>query len=214
MPFNNPIAGGLDLIREALQSPNYVPGSAGWSINQDGFAEFNGVVFRGTLNSVSVDGLHSIDIAAGEIQIDQQYVNGSITGLVASTTDLSGNYLSITSQTGMLLQSQDILTLQSASEVDIQSDTGINGLFVATSQIFGRVSITPVANTPTSTHVSYTLPPSVTNVYGFATAQTSVPGTAVTGVGITNVTTTGADIFLTRTNTTSTNVYYAIIGGP
>ena len=40
--FSNPIVGGVDkLIRQAIQSPNFVAGVSGWSINKDGTAEFN-----------------------------------------------------------------------------------------------------------------------------------------------------------------------------
>ena len=49
--FTNPVVGGTTLIRPAIQSPNYVAGTSGWSINQDGSAEFNGVTIRGTLQS-------------------------------------------------------------------------------------------------------------------------------------------------------------------
>lgn len=48
MPFSNPIVGGTTLIRPAIQSPNYGPGSSGWSINKDGSAEFNDITVRGT----------------------------------------------------------------------------------------------------------------------------------------------------------------------
>lgn len=49
MPFRNPIIGGASkLIREAIQSPNYSPGTTGWTINKDGSAEFSNVVIRGT----------------------------------------------------------------------------------------------------------------------------------------------------------------------
>lgn len=48
--FTNPIVGGTTLIRPAIQSPNYVVATSGWSINIDGSAEFNNVVIRGTLN--------------------------------------------------------------------------------------------------------------------------------------------------------------------
>lgn len=49
--FNNPVVGGSggDLVREAIKSPNYAAGTAGWSINQDGSAEFNDVTIRGSL---------------------------------------------------------------------------------------------------------------------------------------------------------------------
>ncbi len=49
MPFRNPLVAGAILIREAIQSANYALGSAGWSINQDGSAEFNNVVIRGAV---------------------------------------------------------------------------------------------------------------------------------------------------------------------
>lgn len=58
MPFTNPIVGGRVLIREAIQSPDYAPGVAGWTINRDGSAEFNNGVFRGDLEVN--DGLISI----------------------------------------------------------------------------------------------------------------------------------------------------------
>ncbi len=46
MPFRNPILGGTQLVRDAINSEGYTPGSAGWSINRNGSAEFNGVVIR------------------------------------------------------------------------------------------------------------------------------------------------------------------------
>jgi hypothetical protein len=50
--FNNSILGGLTaLIRPAIQSPNYVPGVSGWSINKDGSVEFNNGIFRGTITA-------------------------------------------------------------------------------------------------------------------------------------------------------------------
>lgn len=49
MPFKNYLVAGTTLKREAIQSPNYATGSAGWTINRDGSAEFNNAVFRGTL---------------------------------------------------------------------------------------------------------------------------------------------------------------------
>jgi len=42
----NPVVGGTVLRRAAIQSPNFVTGSAGWQINQDGSAEFNNVIIR------------------------------------------------------------------------------------------------------------------------------------------------------------------------
>lgn len=48
MAFSNPVTGGQGaLVRPAIKSPNYVAGSAGWSINRGGSAEFNDVTIRG-----------------------------------------------------------------------------------------------------------------------------------------------------------------------
>lgn len=47
MGFRNSILGGINLVRAAIQSPNFVSGSAGWTVKQDGSAEFNNVVIRG-----------------------------------------------------------------------------------------------------------------------------------------------------------------------
>jgi hypothetical protein len=46
----NPIVGGITLRRPAIQSPNYLAGAAGWTINIDGSAEFNSVTIRGQLD--------------------------------------------------------------------------------------------------------------------------------------------------------------------
>lgn len=52
--FANAILGGAStLIRKAIRSPNYVTGSAGWSINKDGSAEFNNLTIRGSLYVVT-----------------------------------------------------------------------------------------------------------------------------------------------------------------
>jgi hypothetical protein len=50
MTFNNPVVGGTTLIRAAIQSPNFVTGVSGWSIDKDGDAEFNSLDVRGTFS--------------------------------------------------------------------------------------------------------------------------------------------------------------------
>jgi hypothetical protein len=44
--FQDELAAGIVLIRPALRSPDFVTGSTGWSINQDGSAEFNDITIR------------------------------------------------------------------------------------------------------------------------------------------------------------------------
>lgn len=50
MQPDNPIVGGTVLRRPAIQSPNYVAGSTGWTINADGSVEFNNAAIRGELD--------------------------------------------------------------------------------------------------------------------------------------------------------------------
>lgn len=47
MQFDDELAGGVVLVRPALQSPDYVPGASGWAVMIDGSAEFNDVTIRG-----------------------------------------------------------------------------------------------------------------------------------------------------------------------
>lgn len=45
--FDEPITAGTVLVREAIQSQNYAPGTAGWWIGSAGDAEFNNLTLRG-----------------------------------------------------------------------------------------------------------------------------------------------------------------------
>lgn len=64
--FNDPVAGGGgSLVRPSIHSPNYVTGSAGWSINKDGSAEFSNGVFRGTVTGSTFQGTTFVINAAG-----------------------------------------------------------------------------------------------------------------------------------------------------
>jgi hypothetical protein len=47
--FQNIVVAGTKLVRDSIQSPNYVVGTTGWSINQDGSVEFSNATIRGTL---------------------------------------------------------------------------------------------------------------------------------------------------------------------
>lgn len=50
MPFSNTIlGGGASLTRNAIKSPNFLPGLQGWTINKDGTAEFADLTVRGQI---------------------------------------------------------------------------------------------------------------------------------------------------------------------
>lgn len=83
MPFDNPIVAGTTLIRDAIKSPNYESGVAGWSINKDGTAEFQDAIVRADLaaDNVSVNSTFTYqgreltdilaDSPAGEVSFGQ-----------------------------------------------------------------------------------------------------------------------------------------------
>lgn len=74
----------------------------------------------------------------------------------------------------------------------------------------GYVNITPVANTPTSIHVSVSFSgqPRLS-----VTGHSTVIGSTLKGVGTANASTSGFDIYVYRTNTTSTGInWIAVVG--
>lgn len=67
--FNNSILGGVGaLIRQYIQSPNYVAGTSGWTINRDGSAEFNAGTFRGNITTSGDVLLYSPAPGAGTLK--------------------------------------------------------------------------------------------------------------------------------------------------
>jgi small ligand-binding sensory domain FIST len=76
---------------------------------------------------------------------------------------------------------------------------------------YGSVSITPVANTPTAEAVTFDTPfTSVPKL--FVNPHTAYPGTQVLGVSASGITTDGCNVYITRTNTTSTVIDWMAVG--
>jgi hypothetical protein len=95
-------------------------------------------------------------------------------------------------------------------KVDKDGNTTVEGLLNAKSIVTGIINITPsAANTPTSGVVSgLNLPGTVHRA--FVTAASTVPGT-VNEVTATSVTATGLTVWVSRTNTTTTSIWYLVI---
>jgi hypothetical protein len=109
--FNNDLAGGVTLVRPALQSPDYQTGVSGWAIMIDGSAEFNNVTIRGATQvggtSLYYSGapalgnlLLSIAGAAGADEFGNNYVQGL--GVYGADGQLSadGPNLTVTGSNG------------------------------------------------------------------------------------------------------------------
>lgn len=78
--FSNPVVGGGGaLIRNSAHSPDFAAGVDGWSVNQDGSAEFNNVTVRGSIDAGS--------ISAGSIG-DSTIVNSDFQGGTMENTNI------------------------------------------------------------------------------------------------------------------------------
>jgi hypothetical protein len=64
--FKSSVVAGTVLVRSAIQSPNYVAGVSGWTINQDGSVEFNNAVIRGSIEA----GGGVVRLNAGGVKVD------------------------------------------------------------------------------------------------------------------------------------------------
>ena len=83
MTPGNPLVGGTILRRPAIQSPNFVAGVSGWTINADGSAEFDNLTIRGTfqgtdyvINSTGIF-LYSPSEAAGNLINSEASTSGT-----------------------------------------------------------------------------------------------------------------------------------------
>lgn len=87
--FNNSIlAGQGTLIRQMIESPNFVSGVSGWIIRKDGSAEFNNLNIRGTFNGTN----YTINNNGAFFYSGTPAAGNLIQSLTNSTgTDLFGN---------------------------------------------------------------------------------------------------------------------------
>lgn len=93
MGWGDPVVGGVALRRAAIQSPNYVAGSAGWTINQDGSVEFNNGTFRGTVTAGTFQGTNFIINSSGEFFYSSTPAAGNLVASISNNpgTDAFGN---------------------------------------------------------------------------------------------------------------------------
>lgn len=106
MGFRNEAVGGEILVRPAIQSPNFVDGSAGWSINQNGTAEFQSLI-----------------VGAGQIQAGALGPNAVTSGTIApgALDTLTLNAVTINGNT---VSASNIIITQGAGGIFIYSAGG------------------------------------------------------------------------------------------
>ena len=91
--WGNPDFGGPALRLPAMRSPNYVAGSTGWTINQDGSVEFNNGTFRGTVTAGTFQGTDFVINSSGAFFYSGTPAAGNLIASIASVagTDAFGN---------------------------------------------------------------------------------------------------------------------------
>lgn len=181
-----------------------VPASAGWKqvpttdVNVDlgsavlinWGADVN--LYRSAANTLKTD---DALVVVGSLSASGGLVvtgNASVSGSAAVTGNMTvGGTLNVT---GTLSQGGKAVQLK-------------NRIFSAS------IAIVPTgANTPTMGTLSYGTTLDGTVFRAQATANTTAPGTLVTGVGVGTVTASACQVWLTRANTTSTNIHVLVIG--
>lgn len=140
------------------------------------------------------------------------------------------NYPDVTEESAIKFEYEKVFSKDDISKMIWASRTSINGNIInlngtvyingtLLSKMFlkdikiqmGRVSIKPIANTPTSEHVWFT-DEFASTPYVVLTPITSVPGKNLLGVGTSSNTKSGFDAYVTRTNTTETILVWIAIG--
>ncbi|MET8765870.1 hypothetical protein [Streptomyces sp. NPDC004658] len=176
----------------------------------------------------SADGNTYARLESGELTFGSGVPQVLPTGITATpdggTLDIMSGLISGGSQAHIILASGDsplapgdgspMISLEwdGSGSVDMQVDIG--GILMPRSMAWGTVTITPsAANTPTSAVVSGLIVRG-NNFLGYASASSIVPGSQVTGVATSSVTSTGLTVWVTRTNVTPTVVNWLVIGTP
>jgi hypothetical protein len=104
-------------------------------------------------------------------------------------------------------------TLNTFSATRLTShNTNVEGILSAANRVTGTVSIVPVANVPTSVTVTFSPPLLGTSFTCQVSANTTLPGTRVTGVSYSSLSASGVTLWITRTDTTSTGLSYTVGG--
>jgi hypothetical protein len=105
----------------------------------------------------------------------------------------------------------EILQLKETINTMVEQLRSFASEVTRTNMAVGSVSITPTANTPTGVTVNYTALTGA-SFAGFATASTTVPGSNVEETSITSVDSNSAVVYIYRTNTTVTTVFWMVWG--
>lgn len=107
MGFRSSILAGVNLVRQAIQSPNYVAGVSGWAIKRDGSAELNNATIRGNLVVGTTIGA-GVNIPGAQVTGTVPNANqaNSATTATAATTAGSAGQVPASGITGLIVANQ------------------------------------------------------------------------------------------------------------
>ena len=160
----NPVVGGTVLRRQAIESPNYVPGVSGWTIKQDGSAEFNNLTLRGTFNGTNYvinssgaffyspsEGagnlINSITNSSGTDPFGNIYLNGSASyGGNQATTSVNGVLFFYTGSLagGWVQQGSIQADTSNAGQIDVQGAEQVSGNLIVQGTTITASAVTAV----------------------------------------------------------------------
>lgn len=135
VPFHNNVLAGTNLVRDAINSPDFLTGVSGWSINKDGSAEFNDIVIRGSL--VVTGNAESANYVAG-ISGWQLRDNG--------TAEFNGNVDMLSAVVTGGIQSDNYVSGTSGWRLRNDGQAEFNGVFL-TGTVDGKVHIGALVDT-------------------------------------------------------------------
>lgn len=178
MGFGNALVAGFTLVRQAIQSANYVAGISGWMVSRDGNAEFNDVTMRGELLVEDPDGsyVRVFDEDPGEGAVvlvnPADFVGHTITpGRIRSFSDDGGSTFS----TYMDIEGPTYDALN-ASSIQLRTGGG-----VSSSSVISLSTDVLFLDAPTGVHIgSSSLDPLVTGARGDEAGNWFGPGSANT----------------------------------
>lgn len=135
-----------------------------------------------------------MNAAGSQIKCNGQFVGGSV-------------YIGDTNTASVTVGGNTINLGDSGSVINV------NGAVNLANEVVGAVSITPVANTPTSTTVSYSALQGSGTISATVGANTTVIGSTVQGAAYSSPAGTSTLIWVYRTNNSSTSIGYRIYKG-
>lgn len=147
-----------------------------------------------------------------ELATNAEVVTGTDTARAVTPSGLA-NLTASATQKGIVELATDAETATGTDTTRAVTPAGLESRLglLPKAMASGTLVITPVANTPTSSAVTFPVGRFSSAPHVLVSLNTTVPGTQVTGWSSANITSSGFDAYVTRTNTTNTTLYWTAV---